>query len=94
LISVEETIETARLAGLELADTGVSEMAAQLSSILAWMGKIDGADISGVEPMLHPVQTDTPMRKDIPGGNPPGEATECPPDREGPFPAVPRINGG
>ena len=61
-----KTIEKmARLAHLKLEDSAAFQ--ADLSAILDWMSQLDEVDISGVEPLAHPMALASKMRADVAG---------------------------
>jgi aspartyl-tRNA(Asn)/glutamyl-tRNA(Gln) amidotransferase subunit C len=67
-ISREEVLRVAQLAHLELAAEEVETYRGQLDEILAYIGKLQELDVSGVEPM-------TQMRPQTAGGPQQGSST-------------------
>jgi aspartyl-tRNA(Asn)/glutamyl-tRNA(Gln) amidotransferase subunit C len=54
----------AKLARLELSDAEKDAYAAQLSSVLAYVGDLGKADVEGVEPMAHVLKVADVLRDD------------------------------
>jgi aspartyl-tRNA(Asn)/glutamyl-tRNA(Gln) amidotransferase subunit C len=54
-ISKEEVLHVASLAHLELRDDEVEKFTEQLGAILEAVGKVSELDLSGVEPLSHPL---------------------------------------
>ena len=54
-ISRDEVLHVASLAHLELADDEVEKFTEQLGAILEAVGKVAELDLTGVEPLSHPL---------------------------------------
>jgi aspartyl-tRNA(Asn)/glutamyl-tRNA(Gln) amidotransferase subunit C len=54
-ISREEVLHVAALAKLELSEEEVERFTEQLGAILAAVGKVAELDLTGVEPLSHPL---------------------------------------
>jgi aspartyl-tRNA(Asn)/glutamyl-tRNA(Gln) amidotransferase subunit C len=54
-ISKDEVLHVASLARLELSDDEVERFTEQLGAILDAVGKVSELDLSGVEPLSHPL---------------------------------------
>lgn len=59
------TRRLATLARLELTDPEVKTFTAQLGSIVGYIDLLGQVDVSGVEPMLHPIELPTALREDV-----------------------------
>lgn len=65
-ITLEQVLHVARLARLSLSDEEAREMQQQLDAILEYMAGLDELDVSEVEPTLHSIPMDAPLRPDVP----------------------------
>ena len=65
VIDEKLTRQLANLANLELTDAEVTTFTAQLGGILGYVEKLQQADVTGVEPMVHPVELETALREDV-----------------------------
>jgi aspartyl-tRNA(Asn)/glutamyl-tRNA(Gln) amidotransferase subunit C len=94
-ISLEQVRHVAKLSRLALSEEQVQKYAGQLESILAYVAKINSADIGGVEPMAHAVPLHNVLREDVVEPSlPVEEVLKNAPDTDGPFFKVPKIIGG
>jgi aspartyl-tRNA(Asn)/glutamyl-tRNA(Gln) amidotransferase subunit C len=66
MVQVDETLtrKVAELARLELSEKEVTTFTAQLGEILRYLDQLGTAEISGVEPMTHPLELESPLRED------------------------------
>ncbi len=64
-LTPEEVKKIAHLARLTIQDQEILPFTKNLDNILTLVEKMNGADISEVEPMAHPLDTVQPMREDI-----------------------------
>jgi len=82
----------ANLAQLKLAPEDVARYATQLSSILEYVAQLKTVDVSGVEPMAHPLPLQNAMREDEPT---PALTLEqvlaLAPAKDGPYITVPKV---
>ncbi|HVX84442.1 MAG TPA: Asp-tRNA(Asn)/Glu-tRNA(Gln) amidotransferase subunit GatC [Phycisphaerae bacterium] len=82
----------ARLARLKLTDADVARYATQLTAILGYVAQLKSVDVTGAEPMAHPLPLKNVMRDDVVA---PGLSTDQvlanAPAREGPYFAVPKV---
>jgi aspartyl-tRNA(Asn)/glutamyl-tRNA(Gln) amidotransferase subunit C len=64
--------KVARLARIRLEETRVDAMAAEMSTILAWIEQLNEVDTEGVQPMASTEAVGLPMRDDVvtEGGDP------------------------
>ena len=89
-ISREQLLHVARLARLELRDDEVERLGAQLSDILAAVGKVAELDLTGVPPTSHPLDVVNVWGADEPEPClPVDEALANAPEREGNYFKVP-----
>ena len=66
-ITEQQVREVAQLSRLNLTDEEVSGFASQLSSILAYVDKLNELDTDGVEPLAHCLPVSNVFRLDSPG---------------------------
>jgi aspartyl-tRNA(Asn)/glutamyl-tRNA(Gln) amidotransferase subunit C len=82
----------AKLGRLKLADADVARYATQLTAILGYVAQLKSVDVTGVEPMAHPLPLKNVLREDEVR---PGLSTEAvlanAPAKEGPYFAVPKV---
>ena len=57
--------KVARLARIRVAEERLAPLAAELSSILAWIEQLDEVDTEGVAPMASTEAVKLPMRDDV-----------------------------
>lgn len=91
-LSPEEVKKIAELARLEMGPSEVEKYSAQLSNILSFVEKLNGLDVSGIEPTAHAISVPTPMRADEPSEfKNQEEVLSQAPEREGRFFKVPKV---
>jgi len=87
-----QVLHVAKLARLKLAPTDVPLYAKQLSGILDYIDQLKSVDVTGVQPMSHPLPLENVLRDDTPK---PGLTTEQvlanAPAKDGPFFTVPKV---
>ena len=89
-ISRDEVLHVASLARLELSDDEVERFTEQLGAILDAVGKVSELDLSGVEPLSHPLDLVNVWAEDEPRPSlEREEALRNSPEREGGFFRVP-----
>lgn len=66
MVEVNEALtrQVAKLARLELTDAEAGTYSRQLRDILKYIDQLQELDVSGVEPMTHPLDLGAPMRED------------------------------
>lgn len=66
MVEVNEALtrQLANLSRLALSDEEVKTFTAKLSSIISYVEALQKVDVSGVEPLTHPLDLATPMRDD------------------------------
>ena len=91
-IDKETARRVAHLARIEVAETDLEPLAAELSHILTFMEQLGEVDVEGVEPMTSVTPMDLYRRSDAvsDGGYPDKILTNAPDAREGFF-AVPKV---
>ncbi len=72
-ISKEDVLHVASLARLELSDEEVERFTEQLGAILEAVGKVSQLDLTGVEPLSHPLELVNVWAEDEPRRSPPLE---------------------
>ena len=73
MIDREELLHVAMLARLQVPEDELEATAAQLSTILDHVARIDELDLDGVEPTAHVVDIDDALRPDEPAAPLPRE---------------------
>jgi aspartyl-tRNA(Asn)/glutamyl-tRNA(Gln) amidotransferase subunit C len=92
MITREAVLHVARLARLELSESELERMRAQLDAILTYIDRLKELDVTDVEPTSHAVPRVNVMRDDVVVPClPQDEALRNAPDRVGEFFRVPRI---
>lgn len=85
----------ARLARLAIADEQLVKYGDQLHAILGYVQRISQADVSGIEPMAHPLPVSNAYRDDTVGDSLQLEnVLQNAPESDGPFFKVPKVIGG
>lgn len=91
-LTPEEVRKVARLARLELAETDLPRMQAQLSAILDYVAQLNELATDGIEPLAHPLPVQNVFRPDEPTPSlPPDAALANAPKRLGDYFAVPAV---
>ena len=89
-ISREEVLHVAALARLDLSEEEADRFTEQLGAILEAVGKVSELDLTGVEPLSHPLDLVNVWAEDEPHESlPVDEALANAPDREAGFFKVP-----
>lgn len=84
--------KVARLARIAVPEERLEPLAAELSSILAWIEQLNEVDVEGVEAMTTPVKMTLPMREDIVSdGNIRAQVLANAPKTEDGFFVVPKV---
>jgi len=84
VIERADVLHIARLARLDLDQTEIDVLGAELSGILAHVERISELDLAGVEPTAHSVAQVGTLRPDLPGESLPREvAIRSAPDSDG-----------
>ena len=82
----------AKLARLKLSDDEVRLFSDQLGQILDYMKQLEKVDVSGLEPLAHPIDASNVLREDEPRESfDPERALQNAPQREGGFFRVPKV---
>jgi aspartyl-tRNA(Asn)/glutamyl-tRNA(Gln) amidotransferase subunit C len=87
VIDREQVLHVARLARLELSDSEIERMSAELSTILEHIERIGELDLAEVEPTTHVVELENVLRPDEPRPSWPRERVleQAPDPSEGAF---------
>ena len=87
MIDREQVLHVARLARLELSDSEIERMSAELSTILEHIERIGELDLAEVEPTTHVVELENVLRPDEPRPSWPRERVleQAPDPSEGAF---------
>jgi len=84
----------ATLARIELSDAEIGRMVPELESIVRYFDKLQEIDTSGVEPLVHAVETLDVLAPDVPSPSLGAEATlRNAPRQDGEVFVVPRVVG-
>jgi aspartyl-tRNA(Asn)/glutamyl-tRNA(Gln) amidotransferase subunit C len=91
-IDKETARRVAHLARIEVAESDLEPLAAELSSILTFMEQLNEVDVEGIEPMTSVTPMALKRREDVvtDGGYPDRILANAPDAREGFF-AVPKV---
>jgi aspartyl/glutamyl-tRNA(Asn/Gln) amidotransferase C subunit len=82
----------AKLARLRLEDAEAERYRGQLASILGHISKLNAIDMTGVEPMAHPLPLTNRLADDVPAPSMPiDDLLRNAPAREARFLAVPKV---
>jgi len=92
-LSPEQVRKIAELARLDLTEAEVERYSVQLSNILTYVEKLNGLDVSKIEPTAHAISVPTPFREDrvTSSGKEKEAALGQAPDRDGDFFRVPKV---
>jgi aspartyl-tRNA(Asn)/glutamyl-tRNA(Gln) amidotransferase subunit C len=87
VIDREQVLHVARLARLELSDSDIERMSAELSTILEHIERIGELDLAEVDPTTHVVELENVLRSDEPRPSWPRERVleQAPDPSEGAF---------
>ncbi len=84
--------DVAKLGRLKITDADVTRYAKQLTAILGYVAQLKEVDVTGVEPMAHPLPLKNVLREDVVKEALPVEAVLAnAPAKDGPFFAVPKV---
>lgn len=87
--------KVAKLARLELSEAQVEQYRTQLSAVLGYVRQLRELDVSGVEPMSHPIATSNSLAEDAPGpALTNAQLMAMAPDTFPPFVKVPKVLDG
>lgn len=91
-LDADEVRKVAKLGRLKLKDEDVTRYATQLTAILGYVAQLKSVDVTGVEPMAHPLPLKNVLREDVAK---PGLSTDAvlanAPEKDGPYFAVPKV---
>jgi aspartyl-tRNA(Asn)/glutamyl-tRNA(Gln) amidotransferase subunit C len=91
-MDVEQVRWVAHLGRLALSDAELNAMTAELSAILAYVDQLRGVDVTGVEPLAHPLDVTNNFRDDEPAPSLTiDDALANAPARHGDFFGVPAV---
>jgi aspartyl-tRNA(Asn)/glutamyl-tRNA(Gln) amidotransferase subunit C len=65
MISKEKVKHIAKLARLALSEKEIEDYQKDLSKILEYIEKLKEVDVSGIEPVFHPLKIKNVMREDV-----------------------------
>jgi aspartyl-tRNA(Asn)/glutamyl-tRNA(Gln) amidotransferase subunit C len=88
-----KTVEhVAKLARLKLSEADFARFGSQLGAILDYIAKLEGLDVSGLEPFAHPAESADVMRDDAPRPSlPRAAALANAPEKNDDFFIVPKV---
>ena len=94
-LSLDDVKHVAKLARLSLSDEKLTQLTAQLESILGYVDKLGKVDTSKVEPTAHALPVHNVLREDVVEPSLPLEKVlQNAPEVDGPFFKVPKVIGG
>jgi aspartyl-tRNA(Asn)/glutamyl-tRNA(Gln) amidotransferase subunit C len=91
-LDVEEVRKVAHLGRLKLSESDIQKYSTQLTAILGYVAQLKEVDVTGVEPMAHPLPLKNVLREDK--VTPPLSVEQVlanAPAKDGPFFAVPKV---
>ena len=90
-ISQKEVQYVAMLARLNLSDSEVEKMAAEIGSVLEYVARLDTLDLDEIPPTYHTLEISQPLRDDAPHSSLTRKAAlENAPEQDGTFFIVPK----
>ena len=94
-LTIEQVRHVAKLAALELSDDEAERMCSDLGAILDYMAMLEGLDVEGIDPAVHALALQIPLRPDAVVPGPPREEVlrAAPETEQGAF-AVPKVLDG
>ena len=91
-ITEEQVRHVAKLGRLKLADADVARYATQLTAILDYVAQLKSVDVTGIEPMAHPLPLKNVLREDKVTASLPLDAVLAnAPGKDGPYFTVPKV---
>ena len=91
-ITETQVRKVAKLGRLKLADADVARYATQLAAILDYVAQLKSVDVTGVEPMAHPLPLKNVLREDKVTPSLTVESVLAnAPGKDGPFFTVPKV---
>ena len=82
----------AKLGRLKISDADVARYSTQLTAIIGYIAQLKAVDVSGVEPMAHPLPLKNVLREDVVKPSLPVEAVLAnAPGKDGPYFTVPKV---
>ena len=93
-LTQEQVRHVAKLSRLDLREEEVQRLAQQLSRVLDHVSKLNELEVTGVEPMAHPLDLTNVLRPDEPApAISPEVALANAPEKDPPFFKVPKVLG-
>jgi aspartyl-tRNA(Asn)/glutamyl-tRNA(Gln) amidotransferase subunit C len=65
VVDSKNVLKVAHLARLEISEAEEKIFTAQLGHIFSYVEQLQEVDVTGVEPLTHPLELSTPMREDV-----------------------------
>lgn len=91
-LTAQQVQHVAKLSRLQLSEAELDQFARQLSKVLEHVSKLNELDVTGVEPMAHPLEMSNVMREDVEGSPLTVEqALANAPQAESPYFLVPKV---
>src|SRR4029078_6178069 len=82
----------AKLGRLKISDADVARYSTQLTAIIGYIAQLKSVDVTGVEPMAHPLPLKNVLREDVVKPSLPVEAVLAnAPGKDGPYFTVPKV---
>lgn len=93
-LTIEHVRRVARLSRLELSEPQLEDYRRHLGAVIAHVRTLSDLDLTGVEPLAHPIDAANRWDEDIPGPELPNSALmSMAPDKAEPFIKVPKVLG-
>ena len=87
-----EVRKVAKLGRLKISDADVARYSTQLTAIIGYIAQLKSVDVTGVEPMAHPLPLKNVLREDVVKPALPVEAVLAnAPGKDGPYFTVPKV---
>jgi aspartyl-tRNA(Asn)/glutamyl-tRNA(Gln) amidotransferase subunit C len=91
-VTREDVLRCAALTRLSLAEEEIEPLRRDMERLLSHAQSLDALDLTGVEPMIHALDTPLPRREDVPGVSfTQAEALANAPQAEGGHFVVPKV---
>jgi len=91
-LDLQQVMKVAKLARLKISEADAARYATQLTAILGYVAQLKAVDVTGVEPMAHPLPLKNVLREDVVTPALPVEvALANAPVKDGEFFAVPKV---
>jgi aspartyl-tRNA(Asn)/glutamyl-tRNA(Gln) amidotransferase subunit C len=91
-LDLQQVMKVAKLARLKISEADAARYATQLTDILGYVAQLKAVDVTGVQPMSHPLPLKNVLREDVITPSLPVETVLAnAPLKDGDFFAVPKV---